>query len=67
MTEGTGFLNYKRELSNEQKIEGEQLLQELEPLIYEYFVCGVERTQEGLKLNFSNGQTFVLYIKENRL
>lgn len=63
MTEGTGILNYKRQLANE-KIEGEQLLQEIEPLIKDYFVCNVELTQEGLRLDFGNGQSFVLLIKE---
>ena len=66
MTEGTGVLNYKRELSNEQ-IESKQLLQEIEPLIKEYFICDVALTKEGLQLNFSNGQSFVLTVKENSI
>ncbi|MGN1373275.1 MAG: hypothetical protein ACI4VK_04430 [Candidatus Coproplasma sp.] len=64
MNKGTGILNYKRQLSSEQKIEEEQLLQEIEPLIKDYFVCNVEPTQEGLRLNFANGQSFVIQIKE---
>ena len=67
MNKGTGVLNYKKQLANEQKIEGEQLLQEIEPLIKDYFICNVALTEEGLRLDFSNGQSFVLSIKENRL
>ncbi|MDH8276060.1 hypothetical protein QIG69_27295, partial [Klebsiella pneumoniae] len=58
---------YKRQLADEQKIECEQLLQEIEPLVKEYFVCDVGLTEEGLKLSFSNGQSFVLFFKENSL
>lgn len=67
MNKGTGILNYKKQLANEQRIESEQLLQEIEPLIKDYFVCNVALTEEGLMLDFGNGQSFVLSIKENRL
>ncbi|MGN0812592.1 MAG: hypothetical protein ACI4MQ_03680 [Candidatus Coproplasma sp.] len=64
MNKGTGILNHKKQLANEQKIEREQLLQEIEPLVKEYFICNVALTEEGLQLNFSNGQSFVLIVKE---
>lgn len=67
MNKGTGILNYKKQLANEQRIKSKQLLQEIEPLIKDYFVCNVALTEEGLQLDFCNGQSFVLSIKENRL
>ena len=66
MNKGTGILNYKKQVANEQRIESEQLLQEIEPLIKDYFVCNVALTEEGLMLDFGNGQSFVLSITENR-
>ena len=57
MNKGTGIFNYKKQLANEQRIESEQLLQEIEPLIKDYFVCNVALTEEGWMLDFGNGQS----------
>ena len=49
---------------NEKIITPIQLLQEIEPLLKEYFVGDLEIENNALKLNFKNGQIFKLKICE---
>lgn len=41
-----------------------QLLQEIEPLLKEYFIGDFEIKNNALNMKFKNGQTFVLKICE---
>lgn len=54
----------KKELEVEGKIDCQSLLQEVEPLIKDYFIGDFKLTEEGLLLKFLNGQTFLLTISE---
>ena len=49
---------------NEGKIEPYSLLQELQPLLSDYFVGEFTLSEEGLILSFPNGQKFVLKAEE---
>ena len=49
---------------NEKNITPIQLIQEIEPLLKEYFVGDFEIVNNSLKLNFKNGQIFKLKICE---
>ncbi len=66
MTEETKELKLKKELEEEGKINCQSLLQEIEPLIKDYFICDICLTSEGLKLKFLNGQTFLLTVSEEK-
>lgn len=43
-----------------------ELLQEIEPLLKEYFIGGFEIEEGAIILSFKNGQRFRLVIEEER-
>lgn len=47
----------------EGKFDGMRVLEEIQPLISEFFVCESKKTAEGLLLTFLNGQKFLLTAK----
>ena len=47
----------------EGKFDGMRILEEIQPLISEFFVCESKKTAEGLLLTFLNGQKFLLTAK----
>ena len=49
---------------NEGTICAKELLEEIEPLLREYFIGGFELTAEAIILNFKNGQKFRLTVEE---
>ncbi len=44
--------------NKEEKINAIELLQEIEPLLKEYFIADVHMEGSALQMKFSNGQTF---------
>ncbi len=64
MIEETGILRFKKELEREGKIDCPALLQEIEPLIKDYFICDINLSERGIELKFLNGQTFLLTVSE---
>ena len=48
----------------EGKITAESLLQEIIPLLEDYFICKTELSGDTLKLSLYNGQNFALKISE---
>ncbi|MFR1632149.1 MAG: hypothetical protein ACLSU0_03165 [Oscillospiraceae bacterium] len=64
------FNNYSEEqweamlaAMREGKFDGMRILEEIQPLISEFFVCESKKTAEGLLLTFLNGQKFLLTAK----
>lgn len=64
------FNNYSEEqweamlaAMREGKFNGMRVLEEIQPLISEFFVCESKKTAEGLLLTFLNGQKFLLTAK----
>ena len=64
------FNNYSEEqweamlaAMREGKFDGMRILEEIQPLISEFFVCESKKTVEGLLLTFLNGQKFLLTAK----
>lgn len=64
------FNNYSEEqweamlaAMREGKFDGIRILEEIQPLISEFFVCESKKTAEGLLLTFLNGQKFLLTAK----
>ncbi|HIR30071.1 MAG TPA: hypothetical protein IAC90_05410 [Candidatus Coproplasma stercorigallinarum] len=64
------FNNYSEEqweamlaAMREGKFDGMRVLEEIQPLISEFFVCESKKTAEGLLLTFLNGQKFLLTAK----
>lgn len=64
------FNNYSEEqweailaAMREAKFDGMRILEEIQPLISEFFVCESKKTAEGLLLTFLNGQKFLLTAK----
>ena len=64
------FNNYSEEqweamlaAMREGKFDGMRVLEEIQPLISEFFVCKSKKTAEGLLLTFLNGQKFLLTAK----
>lgn len=49
---------------NEKRITPLQLLQEVQPLLKEYFIGGFEICENAIKLSFKNGQNFKMTIGE---
>lgn len=49
---------------NEKNINTLQLLQEIEPLLKEYFIGDFEIENNSIKMTFKNSQTFNLIISE---
>lgn len=47
----------------EGNFDGMRILEEIQPLISEFFVCESKKTAEGLLLTFLNGQKFLLTAK----
>lgn len=60
----TTSLKLKKELEGEGKIDCHSLLQEIEPLIKDYFLCDINLSGRGIELKFLNGQTFLLTVSE---
>ncbi len=52
------------EAMREEKFVGLRIVEELEPIIKEFFVCEATMVDSGLKLEFLNGQKFLLLVKE---
>lgn len=50
--------------STEDKITSLSLLQEIEPLIKEYFIAEISLTDEKITLSFENGQKFEVIAQE---
>lgn len=50
--------------ANEEKITPLQLLQEIQPLLKEYFIGDYEIQNNALKMTFLNGQIFKLAVGE---
>lgn len=48
----------------EKQFDAKSLLEEIEPLLREYFIGGFELNSEAIILNFKNGQIFRLTIEE---
>ena len=46
------------------QIEAESLLFDLKVLLREYYAATFTKEEDALKLQFNNGQTFILSIKE---
>lgn len=64
------FNNYSEEqreamlaAMREGNFDGMRILEEIQPLISEFFVCESKKTAEGLLLTFLNGQKFLLTAK----
>ena len=55
---------YKKYAANEGIITPLQLLQEIEPLLKEYFIGDFEIENNSIKMHFENGQTFKINICE---
>ena len=55
---------YDNDAINEKNITPLQLLQEIEPLLKEYFIGDFEIKDNALNMTFKNGQTFKLNICE---
>lgn len=54
----------KNKKSTKDKITKLSLLQEIEPLIKEYFIAEISLTDEKIKLSFENGQKFEITAQE---
>lgn len=55
----TNTVDKRTEQENkEEKINAIELLQEIEPLLKEYFIADVHMEGSALQMKFSNGQTF---------
>lgn len=52
------------ELVNEPKFSRSTLLQEIEPLLKEYFICIVDHSEEVITMSFLNGQKFAVTANE---
>lgn len=52
------------DVSREGKITPRQLLEEIQPLLSEYFIGGFELEDGALRLRFFNGQSFKLSVTE---
>ena len=55
---------YDKDAVNEENITPLQLLQEIQPLLKEYFIGDFEIEDNALNMTFKNGQTFKLKICE---
>lgn len=53
-----------RAVLNEGKITPLSLAEEFKPLFDDYFVCKTDICTEGLKIEFFNGQKFILSARE---
>lgn len=49
---------------NETRFSAAQLLEEINSLLQDYFICRTELTQGGVKLTFLNNQKFRLVASE---
>lgn len=47
-------------------IEAEKLLEEVRAALKDVFIAKIHKSEDGLKLKFSNGQTFTLALWENK-
>ena len=46
------------------KVEAEEILFDLKVLLREYYAATFTKDENALKLQFNNGQTFILSVKE---
>lgn len=50
--------------ANEKNITGKSVLQEIQPLLEDYFSISVEIREDGMIMKFLNGQTFRISATE---
>ena len=62
--EKQGKKNTANDFAVNEHITPLQLLQEIEPLLKEYFIGEFEVKSNALNMKFKNGQTFILKIGE---
>lgn len=55
----------KETAANEREFSAEELIAEISAAVRDYFLCGQKTIKDGLELNFYNGQTFLLTVKES--
>lgn len=51
-------------MSEKHEISCSSLLQEIEPLLREYFISDIELSEEKIVMSFQNGQKFAITAKE---
>ena len=53
-----------QEVGFEYKVDAESILLDLKVLLREYYTATFTKDEDALRLQFSNGQTFILSAKE---
>ena len=53
-----------KEVGLEYKVEAEEILFDLKVLLRDYYAATFTKDENALKLQFNNGQTFILSAKE---
>ena len=55
---------YEQEVGLTYKVEAEEILFDLKVLLRDYYAATFTKDADALKLQFTNGQTFILSAKE---